>query len=63
VLANAMIANISTSGGGSSMMDSLTINFTSITSQYTQQNPDSTLAGTAPFGWDLTTNKPVTPAA
>lgn len=63
VLTNAMVANISTSGGGSSMMDSFTINFTAMTSQYTQQNPDSTLAGTAPFGWDLTTNKAITPAA
>jgi type VI secretion system secreted protein Hcp len=42
-------------------MDSFSINFTAMTSQYTQQNPDSTLAGTAPFGWDLTTNKPASP--
>ncbi|MFM0008432.1 MULTISPECIES: Hcp family type VI secretion system effector [Paraburkholderia] len=63
VLTNAMIANITTSGGGSSMMDSFTINFTAMTSQYTQQNADSTLAGTAPFGWDLTTNKAISPAA
>jgi type VI secretion system secreted protein Hcp len=62
VLKNAMIANIATSGGGSDMMDSLSINFSGITSQYTQQNPDSTLAGTAPFGWDLSTNKTLAPA-
>ncbi|MDE1180906.1 type VI secretion system tube protein Hcp [Paraburkholderia sp.] len=63
VMSNAMIASISTSGGGSDMMDSLSINFSALTSQYTQQNPDSTLAGTAPFGWDLSTNKAATPAA
>jgi type VI secretion system secreted protein Hcp len=62
VLSNAMIASISTGGGGSDMVDSLSINFSGITSQYTQQNPDSTLAGTAPFGWDLSTNKTLTPA-
>lgn len=62
VLTNAMIANISTGGGGSDMLDSLSINFSAMTSQYTQQNPDSTLAGTAPFGWDLSTNTPKTPS-
>jgi type VI secretion system secreted protein Hcp len=63
VMTNAMIANISTSGGGSDMMDSISINFSGITSQYTQQNPDSTLAGTAPFGWNLSTNTTLSPAA
>jgi type VI secretion system secreted protein Hcp len=62
VLKNAMISNIATSGGGSDMMDSLSINFSGMTSQYTQQNPDSTLAGTAPFGWDLSTNKTLSPS-
>jgi type VI secretion system secreted protein Hcp len=61
VLTNAMIANISTSGGGSDMMDSLSINFSQITSQYTQQKTDSTKKGTASFGWDLSTNKAATP--
>jgi type VI secretion system secreted protein Hcp len=63
VLSNAMVANIATSGGGSDMMDSLSLNFSAMTSQYTQQNPDSTKKGTAPFGWDRATNKAVAPKA
>lgn len=63
VLTNAMIANIATSGGGSDMMDSLSINYSAMTSQYTQQNTDSTKKGTAPFGWDRSTNKAIAPKA
>lgn len=56
VMTNAMIANISTSGGSGGAMDSFSLNFTKITSEFTQQNPDSTSKGTSQFGWDLTTN-------
>ncbi len=57
VLSNAMVSNINTSGGGGQPSDSFSLNFTKITSEYTQQNPDSTKKGTATFGWDLETNK------
>ena len=55
VMTNAMVSNISTSGGGE-MMDSFSLHFSAITSQYTQQNVDSTKKGNAPFGWDLSIN-------
>ena len=55
-MANAMISNINTSGGGGVPSDSFSINFTKLQSVFTQQNPDSTMKGTAAFGWDLTTN-------
>ena len=55
-LANAMISNINTSGGGSLPSDSFSINFTKIMSEFTQQNADSSKKGTASFGWDLATN-------
>ena len=56
-LTNAMVADVSTSGGGSMPVDSFTLNFTKIASEFTQQNADSTKKGTASFGWDLMTNK------
>ncbi|WP_347557938.1 type VI secretion system tube protein Hcp [Robbsia sp. KACC 23696] len=56
VMTNAMISNISTSGGSNGSMDSLSINYTKITTEFTQQSTDSTKKGTAQFGWDLTTN-------
>jgi len=55
VLTNAMVSNITTSGGGE-MMDSVSLHFSGITSEYTQQNVDSTKKGNAPFGWDLSVN-------
>lgn len=57
VMTNAMVSNINTSGGGGMPADSFSLNFTKITSEFTQQNADSTKKGTATFGWDLTTNK------
>jgi type VI secretion system secreted protein Hcp len=56
-LTNAMISGISTSGGGGIPSDSFAINYTKIKSEFTQQNPDSTKKGVAPFGWDLEANK------
>lgn len=55
-LGDAMISTISTSGGGGIPSDSLTINFTSIKTTFTQQNKDATKKGEAPFGWDLAKN-------
>jgi type VI secretion system secreted protein Hcp len=63
VLSNAMVANISTGGGGGGLSDSFTLNFTKVTSEYTQQNTDSTKKGNASFGWDLATNTAAAPAA
>lgn len=60
VLSNAMVSNISTSGGGGVPSDSFSLNFTKITSVFTQQKSDSTKKGVASFGWDLETNKAAT---
>jgi type VI secretion system secreted protein Hcp len=61
VLSNAMVSTVSTGGGGGGMSDSFTLNFTKITAEYTQQNPDSSKKGTAPFGWDMSTNTDAAP--
>jgi type VI secretion system secreted protein Hcp len=56
VLGDAMISSINTSGGGGIPSDSFSINYTWITTAFTQQNKDSTKKGDAPFGWDLALN-------
>ncbi len=63
VLGDAMIEDINTAGssGNDLPQESFTINFTSITSQFTQQNADSTKKGVSPFGWDLKENKALAP--
>jgi type VI secretion system secreted protein Hcp len=55
-LSDAMISTITTAGAGESN-DNVTINFSKITTVYTQQSIDSTKKGTASFGWDLAANK------
>jgi type VI secretion system secreted protein Hcp len=64
-LGDAMISGISTSGSadGGLPQESFSINFTTITSSWTQQNADSTKKGVAPFGWDLKEGKPLAPPA
>ena len=63
-LGEAMISSISTSGStGSIPHESFSIHFTSITSQVTQQNTDSTKKGVSPFGWDLKKDIPLAPPA
>ena len=63
-LGEAMISSISTSGStGSIPHESFSIHFTSITSQVTQQNTDSTKKGVSPFGWDLKKDSPLAPPA
>jgi len=57
VLTSAMVSNITTSGGGGVPTDSFSLNFTKITSEFTQQASDSLKKGTSTFGWDLETNK------
>lgn len=56
VLENTMVSNIQTSGGAGGAMDNFSLNYTAITCEFTQQNPDSTAKGTSQFGWDLTSN-------
>lgn len=56
-LENAMISNISTSGGGGIPSDSFSINFTKITGTFTQQNPDASKKGTSTWNWDLALTK------
>ena len=61
VLSDAMVSNIATGGGGGQPNDSFSLNYTTITQVYTQQNKDSTKKGSAGFGWDLVNNKAATP--
>jgi type VI secretion system secreted protein Hcp len=58
-LSDAMISSVSLSSGGDNISESISINYTQIKMTYTQQKKDSTKSGTADFGWDLSTNKPV----
>ena len=61
VLSDAMVSNISTSGGGGQPSDSFSLNYTTITQVYSQQTQDSTKKGSAGFGWDLVKNIAATP--
>jgi type VI secretion system secreted protein Hcp len=54
---NAMIASISTSGGGGVPSDSFTINFTKIKADFTQQAATSDAKGTGTWNWNLETVK------
>jgi type VI secretion system secreted protein Hcp len=58
VMDNAMISQISCSGGGGIPSDSFSINFTKITATFTQQQADSTAKGKGTWTWDLGTMKP-----
>ena len=58
VMENAMISQMSCSGGGGIPNDSFAINFTKITATFTQQQSDSTAKGNATWTWDLGTMKP-----
>ena len=61
VLTDAMVSNISTSGGGGQPNDSFGLSYTVISLGYSQQNKDSTKKGSAGFGWDLVKNIAATP--
>ena len=61
VLTDAMVSNISTSGGGGQPNDSFGLSYTVISLVYSQQNKDSTKKGSAGFGWDLVKNIAATP--
>jgi type VI secretion system secreted protein Hcp len=54
---NAVISNISTSGGGGIPSDSFSINFTKIQCDYTQQQSNTAAKGTATWNWNLETMK------
>ncbi len=56
-MTNAMISNISTSGGGGIPSDSFSIAFTKIKCDFTQQTSDSTAKGTGTWNWNLETMK------
>ncbi len=52
-MSNAMISNVSTSGGSGIPSDSFSINFTALKCDYTQQQSDSTAKGTGTWNWSL----------
>jgi type VI secretion system secreted protein Hcp len=55
-LRDAVVESIHTAGGGDQMTDSFSLNFTAITSFFTQQKGDAQKEGTAAFGWDIVEN-------
>lgn len=56
-MSNAMISQMSCSGGGGIPNDSFSINFTKIEATFTQQQADSTSKGTGTWNWNLETMK------
>jgi len=56
-MSNAMISQMSCSGGGGIPNDSFSINFTKIEASFTQQQADSTSKGTGTWNWNLETMK------
>jgi type VI secretion system secreted protein Hcp len=56
-MTNAMISQMSCSGGGGIPNDSFSINFTKIEASFTQQQTDSTSKGTGTWNWNLETMK------
>jgi type VI secretion system secreted protein Hcp len=54
---NAMISQMSCSGGGGIPNDSFSINFTKIKADFTQQKTDSSAKGTGTWNWNLETMK------
>jgi len=57
VMDNAMISQMSCSGGGGIPNDSFSINFTKIKADFTQQKTDSTAKGKGTWNWNLETMK------
>lgn len=57
VMDNAMISQMSCSGGGGVPNDSFSINFTKIKADFTQQKTDSTAKGKGTWNWNLETMK------
>jgi type VI secretion system secreted protein Hcp len=57
VMNNAMISQMSCSGGGGIPNDSFSINFTKIEANFTQQQTDSSAKGTGTWNWNLETMK------
>ncbi len=57
VMDNAMISQMSCSGGGGIPSDSFSINFTKIKADFSQQKTDSTEKGTGTWNWNLETMK------
>ena len=54
---NAMISNMSTSGGGSLPRDSVSICLTKIKCEFTQQQSNSSKKGTGTWNWNAATMK------
>jgi type VI secretion system secreted protein Hcp len=57
VMDNAMISQMSCSGGGGIPNDSFSINFTKIVANFTQQKTDSSAKGVGTWNWNLETMK------
>lgn len=56
-LENAMVASMSTHGGGSLPMDNFSISFSKIKCEFTQQQSNSAKKGTGTWNWNVATMK------
>ena len=55
---NAIVSSVSTSGGGDRPMETVTLNYSKIKWDFTEQKPDVGKKGNNGAVWDLATNQP-----
>ncbi len=58
-LTDVVLSNLSLSSGGDEPMESFSLNYAKMTLEYTKQKEEGGKEGVAPFGWDISLNKPV----
>jgi type VI secretion system secreted protein Hcp len=58
-LTDVILSSVSISSGGDEPMESFSLNYAKITLEYTKQKEEGGKEGVAPFGWDISLNKPV----
>ena len=58
-LTDVILSGVSLSSGGDEPQESISLNYAKITLEYTKQKEEGGKEGVAPFGWDISLNKPV----
>ncbi|MBY0411468.1 MAG: type VI secretion system tube protein Hcp [Burkholderiaceae bacterium] len=58
-LTDVILSGVSISSGGDGANESVSLNYAKITVEYTKQKEEGGKEGVAPFGWDISLNKPV----
>lgn len=57
-MTDVVVSGVSLSSGGEPPMESISLNFAKIKVEYTKQKEEGGQEGIAPFGWDISLNKP-----